>query len=45
VIGLAILILVVYWFTYFRPAWRDGRNREINEIKAYVDYIRNRHRN
>lgn len=31
-----------YWLIYVPRAWRNGSNREINDIKAYADYLRSR---
>lgn len=41
--GLGLLACAYYWLVYFPCAWRDGSNREINDIKAYADYLKESH--
>lgn len=34
--AILAVVEVYYWFVYFPRAWRDGSNREINDIRAAV---------
>lgn len=41
--GLITALLVCqpyYWLVYFPRAWRDRSNREINDIRTYVEACR-----
>jgi hypothetical protein len=38
-----LLVEIYYWFIYFPRAWKDGSNREINDIKFLANEIKQPH--
>lgn len=38
VITIIVLVELWYWFVLFPRMWRDESNKEVNDIKRYVEY-------